>query len=374
MKVIETDNHFGFILLVHAFCAVLALFPQAVSHAFSPDAFEDDDTCSRANVIDMNQKFQLHNFHDAGDQDWVKFYGIEGILYYYIKTRNPGPNCNTVMDLYDAEGNQIEDFELTKTSWTGDGEEENIQLEWQRPKEGTYYLRVRQYNPDAFGAGTRYSLVLWDGYGPDIPGKLTGTIKDKGSGRLIPGAAVKLSSAAEGSTSLITSNGAYTRLLSPGTYKMTVIAVGYQVYSTTIKISNMQKLTKDIRLTPLPGKPSDLQITAVSGPASANRGDAIEVVSMVKNRGQGKAGAFKVGIYLAHGSPIRFGDDRSLGSGALAGLDAGKTIQQRTKVEIPMDVQPGTYYLGALADPGQTLKETKKDNNGLVSGKTITIQ
>ena len=371
MKVIRRDRRFGFMWLIIVLMAVFALLPPAPSRASSPDAFEDDDIYLRAKVIFLDKEMQRHNFHDAGDQDWVKFYGSKD-TWYYIKTMSPDPHCNTVMDLYDAEGNQIREDELNRTWWTGDGEAENIQ--WQCPKEGTYYLRVSQFNPDAFGEGTDYGLVLWDGYGPDFPGKLEGTIKDSSSGRRITGAKIKLSSASEGSTSLTAGNGAYSLPLAPGTYKMAVVASGYQTHNSILKMENLQLITRDIPLILLAGKASDLTIKAVSGPASAKRDATISVVSMVKNGGQGKAKAFKIGIFLGDGGPVRFGEDRCLGSSVLTGLDAGKTIQLTTKVRIPADAKPGTYYLGALADPGQTLHETKKNNNSLASKKVLSIQ
>ena len=56
--------------------------------AVAPDDFEDDDTYSQASVIELDfDTTQRHNFHDAGDQDWAKFYGMAGERYM-IETVN----------------------------------------------------------------------------------------------------------------------------------------------------------------------------------------------------------------------------------------------------------------------------------------------
>ena len=64
------------------------------------DIYEFDDTRRRSNVIVIDHPVpQPHNFHYASDEDWVRFYGVEG-EYYTIAAGNLGADCEPVIELY----------------------------------------------------------------------------------------------------------------------------------------------------------------------------------------------------------------------------------------------------------------------------------
>ncbi|KPL09296.1 MAG: hypothetical protein AMS26_23020, partial [Bacteroides sp. SM23_62] len=73
-----------------------------VYQEIGPDLYEDDDSLDNANIIisqlGWEEMYELltqrHNFHDEGDEDWVKFYGVGGGSYE-IKTENLDANCDT---------------------------------------------------------------------------------------------------------------------------------------------------------------------------------------------------------------------------------------------------------------------------------------
>jgi hypothetical protein len=107
-----------------------------VFQGVGPDLFEDDDTLDDAKVIILDyERAQRHTFHDQGDEDWVKFYGIAG-ENYAIKTDNLDSNCDTVITLYDADGKVVE---VPKDDrWYGEYEE----LTWRCDAEGVYHIKV----------------------------------------------------------------------------------------------------------------------------------------------------------------------------------------------------------------------------------------
>ena len=72
--------------------------------AVAPDLYVPDDVFGSANVIVLNSGTpQQHNFHVAGDQDWVRFYGLSGVAYS-VKASNLGARCDVVLELYDSDG------------------------------------------------------------------------------------------------------------------------------------------------------------------------------------------------------------------------------------------------------------------------------
>jgi hypothetical protein len=360
-----------FIILLGISCLLKCFLPLTESHAFSPDKYESDDDYLQANVLVLDGQEQAHSFHDVGDEDWVKFDGQEG-NWYYIRTGKPGPRCNTVMELYAADGRPIDDIGFTATFWTGYGESENIQ--WQCLSDGIYYLRIRQFDSQVFGAGTSYGLAIGNGEAP-FPGKLKGKISDATCGKSIQGATVVVSSAGEGSTSCVSNkNGGYTLIKTGGVYDLTASAPGYEVYSAQVEIPELGLTTMNLPMIPLPVPPADLTITAVSKPASARRGDTIPISNAVTNKGQGPAGPFEIGLYLSRDAQIRFGEDHYLGSRHVSRLAAGKSACRRTPVTIPADVQPGIYHVGVLADPAQAVNEDVRDNNAMISKGIIVIE
>ncbi|MEE4355168.1 MAG: hypothetical protein V2I97_01795, partial [Desulfococcaceae bacterium] len=65
------------------------------------DAYENDNSYDQARKIIINLETpQLHSFHEATDQDWIKFYGFKDRTYA-IKAVNTG-TCDLYLELYDA--------------------------------------------------------------------------------------------------------------------------------------------------------------------------------------------------------------------------------------------------------------------------------
>jgi Zn-dependent metalloprotease len=125
------------------------------------DSYEDDDSPAQASSITPNGGIQTHNFHDAGDVDWVQFSATAG-LNYVIETLNLGSQSDTVLELYDTDATTL----ITTDDDSGGGRASRI--EWAAPANGTYYLRVRHYISSVFGPDTNYDLkITTSGFAPD---------------------------------------------------------------------------------------------------------------------------------------------------------------------------------------------------------------
>jgi hypothetical protein len=118
----------------------------------SPDAFEGDDTHDAATALDPRET-QAHNLHSLGDEDWFRI-EAQGGMVYSARTIGLGPNADTLLSLLDGDGVTLLAFSDDDDSGTGS------RLAWETPEDGTYYLRVRHWNPVAAGCGTGYSISL----------------------------------------------------------------------------------------------------------------------------------------------------------------------------------------------------------------------
>lgn len=142
-----------------------------------PDAFEENDTLNQAKPLGLNQT-QTHNICPAGDQDWAQLTLTAGEIYV-IKTSNLGFAADTVLELWDSQGNKIavnDDYDYVKAS----------RIFFEPPTTGVYYAMVRHHDPVAAGANTNYDLSLEIGF--CIPDEADDAQGDNGPGdaRIVP--------------------------------------------------------------------------------------------------------------------------------------------------------------------------------------------
>jgi len=183
------------------------------------DDYEEDDAYAQATVIVINdESSQAHNFHDAGDQDWVKFYGLSGQTYT-IAVENAGSSCDAVIEVYDIDGAT----KLADRDDTSAGEDE--ELAWSCPRDGIHFVKVKQFNPTVFGEDTEYELKVYNPIGP-LVGFVTGVISDAMSSQVIGDVQIKTNS---NHTALSLPTGDYLLVHPPGTYLVTAEKAGYSV-------------------------------------------------------------------------------------------------------------------------------------------------
>jgi hypothetical protein len=106
----------------------------------------------------------------------------------------------------------------------------------------------------------------------------------------------------------------------------------------------------------------DLDITAISVPASAKPGDSFDVSNTVRNIGSAASGAFRVGLYYSVNNVCSTGDT-FLASRTVASLGSGASSAAFTPVTIPASATPGTRYICAIADYAGLVAESNESNN-----------
>jgi streptogramin lyase len=210
-----------------------------------PDIFEDDDTFNDANVIILNHAdAQTHNFHDNGDQDWVKFYGIAGESYE-IKTENCDTMCDTVITLYDESGTtEI----ATRDFWRYGG---NELLSWQCPSDGIYFVMVKQYTDTDYGQNTGYDLRVYQTVAP-FSGFIEGIVIDALSGNHVGDVRIRTND--NNSTVSWPDSGAYL-MIHPagGPFTLTAEAAGYLTFTDSVSVEELGIVTMNIIMVPEKG-------------------------------------------------------------------------------------------------------------------------
>ncbi len=101
-------------------------------------------------------------------------------------------------------------------------------------------------------------------------------------------------------------------------------------------------------------------------------GASLQVTVRVSNAGGEPAGARDVGIYLSS-NPVVTPRDRRLGA-TQVNLEAGQEATRTVMVTVPVETNSGSYYIGAFADPDNTLEELSESNNGLAAFRMLEVR
>ncbi len=207
-----------------------------------PDIYEEDDGADRSSWIDINDETpQRHNFHDAGDTDWIRFLGVSEKVYT-IRADNLESDCNPVLELYDETGAFID-------SWDSPLDPTADEIwDWRCDADGIYYVAVRHADPSVFGAGTGYDFQIFPPISPFV-GYIKGTITDASTGQPIQTARV---STDKNASALSRPGGAFRIIQEPGSGDITIRMDGYQPLTLTgVEVSEGGTTIRDIALTPL---------------------------------------------------------------------------------------------------------------------------
>ena len=128
----------------------------------------------------------------------------------------------------------------------------------------------------------------------------------------------------------------------------------------------------------------DLVLTAVAGPGTADRGQTVTLTGTVLNQGIGAVGAITDQDVLANGSQVRIGwylsnnptitgSDKLLASYTISSLAPGQSIPMTVTAAIPNNIPPGNWYIGAIADFSNAVRESSEVNNAL-TGHSIGLK
>ena len=118
----------------------------------------------------------------------------------------------------------------------------------------------------------------------------------------------------------------------------------------------------------------DLVVSALTAPTRAGAGQTIAVSNTVKNQSTvSAAGASDVALYLSTDAVIDPATDQLLTTRSVPGLAPGAVSAATTSVKIPDGLAPGTYFIGAVADPADAVVEASESNNRRASGALTVV-
>jgi hypothetical protein len=119
---------------------------------FVSDDWEPDDAPADANAIEVGGR-QTHNMHVEGDRDWL-YFEAEGGTTYVIETSQLGAEMDTVVYLYDGQGNELASDD--------DGGEEFLasRLVWMAEENGRLYVMIGGFADAYEGRGTEYDMSV----------------------------------------------------------------------------------------------------------------------------------------------------------------------------------------------------------------------
>ena len=212
-------------------------------HNIKADSYEVDDTYPQANVITLSDlDVQPHNFHDLGDVDWVKFYGLSG-QEYSIKAINVNVICDVVIELFDSDG-----ITQLKGPWNEAGDGKDEIMEWTCTRDDVYYVKLSNANA-TFGENCKYDLKLYRPIAP-LVGFVTGIVKNAITRQALGNVQIKTS---WDQSTLSHSDGSYLLVHEPGTFTVTAQLAHYNSKSyPAVQINEGDITIRDIVLDPSP--------------------------------------------------------------------------------------------------------------------------
>ncbi|MBF0565020.1 MAG: carboxypeptidase regulatory-like domain-containing protein [Nitrospirae bacterium] len=310
---------------------------KVIKDTYPPDAYEPDDSYGKASSITLNDSMpQKHNFHRQGDEDWIKFYGLQGEIYTF-KVTNAGQKCDAVIELYDRDGvtliKRIDDYKY--------GHDE--MLEKLILNDGVYYVRITNYSSNDYGSGTEYDLYAYRPIAPDLIATITGFITDSVTGAAISGAIVK---ADNKDTHISLTNGVYLMAEPQGSYTLTFTADGYETHTQTVNVPSGEEVRVDVKLTPsAKGTPAPaVKANGGSGTVTVKQGDKLSIsISLASGTMSGTSADWwlvmvsPTGVYSFDLGKVAWVP------GVIATYQGGLFDLSLTAVYTTSTLQPGTY-------------------------------
>ena len=220
--------------------------------------------------------------------------------------------------------------------------------------------------------------------GPFTIGIYLSATNTPGSGTRI--ASRSVAALAPGVTTTATTSATIPAGLPPATYFLSAVADDARVVSEmgdaadgTNGVNNAAVAPGQLQVVPfLP----DLEIAAISGPATMGLGRPITVAFTVRNSGLAAAGPFRVKFYLApEAPPPNPGDGVEIGVRAFTSLAAGANLPMSASLtvpgnlSVPAGIGPPAYFVSAVADTDGQITEIVEGAaaNGRGSTAPITL-
>ena len=245
----------------------------------APDAWESDNTAAAAQWLPINT-IAGHNFHQANDEDWIRFSAPAGTAT--IALLRPRHNCQPVAELY-----RVSDLIANPGAApirTDSSAERGQELVYEHTfgVSGQYLLRVRSAEGGRFGEGTSYQLIVAvDTGGGIIPTTLIVSVRDENDA-ILSGANVQFNGGNIGTTDF---QGVVQAIVSSyGNYSVTASKEGFETVAQSVNVNNhiesaVIRLTVDDGTDP-GGKEGGCACSGAKHPASI-MGDVIVVALML---------------------------------------------------------------------------------------------
>jgi subtilase family serine protease len=116
----------------------------------------------------------------------------------------------------------------------------------------------------------------------------------------------------------------------------------------------------------------DLAVSGLGAPTSAPAGATITVSDAVINQGAGGADATTTRFYLSTNVLFDAADVPLPGSRSVPALAPGAASTGSAQVTIPPGTAPGTYFLLAVTDADNAVRESSETNNALARSIQVT--
>ena len=138
-------------------------------------------------------------------------------------------------------------------------------------------------------------------------------------------------------------------------------------FATACRPPDLVALTNHrFELRPIHGAELTVSLTA---PPLGSAGGTIDARVVVQNIGVlATTSPSTVDLYLSADRQLLPGNDSYLGTFNFGTLAPGETFTTSVSLSLAPDLATGTYYVGAIVDPGDLVLETSDDNNTAVSG------
>ena len=154
------EKYLRTILGVLLLCLLLPALPvgadtsadQGSSTPERGDAYEDDNSCEQAQEITTVGFTQVHTFHQAGDEDWIRFQGLAGRTYV-IRGQALGTVSNLALALFDRCGAP------PALAAAGPAPGGDIAIIWSPVADGILYVQAVDAAGD-YGTDTLYKLSV----------------------------------------------------------------------------------------------------------------------------------------------------------------------------------------------------------------------
>ena len=248
IKQILKEFNLPAVFIIFLFCVVTG-FVSATESTVAPDSHEDDDNFSKATYFVLNDAPQQHNFHDASDVDWIKFFAVAD-EEHTITVAKAEMNCDVSIELYDTDGIAlIESID----NWVEGTDGVNETLEYTFEKSGIYYVKIAQANAETYGDGTKYELsVALTGIATSY-GTVYGFIADSSTGLEIDGAQISTN----GGGISVSCDGYYVMPHMAGSFTISTQFQGYNPVSQSVTLSAGDSKAVDFALLPTGYEPGE---------------------------------------------------------------------------------------------------------------------